>query len=472
MSTLGYVSSPNSRGTIDILWSCIATITLCCWSSLCLNVPASEKKERRRFFNKFGIAVVGIVGPEFLGALAAGQYESACQSVKKFRTAGYSAWTMRHAFFADMGGFQLEVPIHEPSTVMPAGYVPKPLTFPIDAEQLFYLVDLKYIEYPEVHKDDLADSDGLARHLTIIQVIWFTINSIGRLIQHLPITTLELTTLAFIPWTIATRFWWYHKPSPVGRATVLQCSTPIERILKDASADLASKPFKTTPLDFASRDDWSVSIGIAYLNNSLRKLNLRSSVHDRKGRSITHSPNINFRRLHRENLSITALLTAGYCAIFAAGWNLPFPTRIERTLWRVSSVGTFIVLGASYLFDFTCFRLYIPHRQHCLQTNQVMNLHEGRDVESWLEPDAERVWYGYGKTMNKARRLAARLRNNSPDRDPAMEVPLRVLIPGCSIFACYGLFRLYFLVEDAIGFRAMSPGVFETFEWSSWFPHV
>jgi hypothetical protein len=69
-----------------------------------------------------------------------------------FQAAGYEQWTITHAFFADMGGILLQTP----------GYP----EFPIDAEQLFYLIEKGYIDYPDIHKADIDDknkSDGLAR---------------------------------------------------------------------------------------------------------------------------------------------------------------------------------------------------------------------------------------------------------------------------------------------------------------------
>ena len=38
--------------------------------------------------------------------------------------------------------------------------------FPVDAEQLHYLIDKKYIDYPDISKEDIDDknkADGLAR---------------------------------------------------------------------------------------------------------------------------------------------------------------------------------------------------------------------------------------------------------------------------------------------------------------------
>ena len=61
---------------------------------------------------------------------------------------------MRHAFFANMGGYILETPD------FPA--------FPIRADQMFYLISNNFLEYPKENKADLDDKnkrDNLARYV-------------------------------------------------------------------------------------------------------------------------------------------------------------------------------------------------------------------------------------------------------------------------------------------------------------------
>jgi hypothetical protein len=72
-----------------------------------------------------------------------------------FHAGGYSSWTMTHAFFADMGGFVLKTPDWKP--------------FPLDSEQLYYMVSQGYLKYPEIDKeaiDDKDKADGVARYAT------------------------------------------------------------------------------------------------------------------------------------------------------------------------------------------------------------------------------------------------------------------------------------------------------------------
>ena len=129
----GWVAQPGGRGTFDILWSCFSTVFLCCWSALCLNVPPTHWGPWRRQYQKVLLACLGILGPEFIVQIAIGQWSSARRSMEDSRHSDYQGRTLRHAFFADMGGFQLQTP----------DWVP----FPINAKQAHYLVMNDHIPF-------------------------------------------------------------------------------------------------------------------------------------------------------------------------------------------------------------------------------------------------------------------------------------------------------------------------------------
>jgi hypothetical protein len=80
--TQGWVSGQNQRGTMDIIWSCVLTIFLCCWTSVCPNIPSLSDGRWDQFRDKFNLACIGILGPEFLLGIAAGQQASAHRSVQ------------------------------------------------------------------------------------------------------------------------------------------------------------------------------------------------------------------------------------------------------------------------------------------------------------------------------------------------------------------------------------------------------
>lgn len=144
-ATQGWNPSPDGRGTLDLVYSCFLTIFLCTWSILCINVPAPGDTVIQIFFRKMMFAALGVLLPEFTVQAALGQWLSARQSVKAFRKSGHRNWTIKHAFFADMGGFMLHTPDFPP--------------FPIDAKQTHYLVESGYIPFPRMIKKDIKDRD-------------------------------------------------------------------------------------------------------------------------------------------------------------------------------------------------------------------------------------------------------------------------------------------------------------------------
>ena len=62
---------------LDIIYQ---SIFLCCWTALCLNVPAWSRW--RCSVQKSLIACMGVIGPEFVFQLALGQWVSARRSLR------------------------------------------------------------------------------------------------------------------------------------------------------------------------------------------------------------------------------------------------------------------------------------------------------------------------------------------------------------------------------------------------------
>ena len=211
LAVSGWVSAPNSRGTIDIIWSSFSTIFLCTWTAVCLNIPHPNDSKRKVFLRKSKWMFWAIIGPEIVLAVAIGQFASARQSKKRFHKLGHMNWTIRHGFFADMGGFLLQ-----PKTSLP---------FVVNSRQLAYLVEKKYVACPSISAEEIWDkskADTLAKVITSIQASWLVIQLLGRATLHLPTTTLELSAGAIVFCTFGTFFCWLHKPADVQRGMVLK----------------------------------------------------------------------------------------------------------------------------------------------------------------------------------------------------------------------------------------------------------
>lgn len=191
--------------------------------------------------------LLAIIGPKFLLSFAIGQWASAKRSIKDFDDPN---WTMRHSFFADMGGFVLQAR--------------DSVSFPVNAKQLHWLVVHGYTTVPSVKHSDISNkskADGFAKIITIIQVSWFIIATISRGVERLAITTFELSAIAIVAGTLATFLCWLHKPLDVVVPITLTIHASIAEILIQAG-DQAAKPYLQTPLDFIDNQgpSWSTDV--------------------------------------------------------------------------------------------------------------------------------------------------------------------------------------------------------------------
>ncbi len=246
----GWVSQPNSRGTIDIIWTSLATIFISTYVILCLNVPSRGESWWSITGRRLLWMGVSIAGPEFVLTAAVGQWAAAKRSVIAFKDAGHEDWTMRHAFFADMGGIEIRTP----------DFVP----FRVNAKQLHYLVTKGYLPYPNILLDEISDKsklDRIGKVITCAQITYLILQCIGRALQQLAITTLELFALAIVVCSIAISWCWLHKPADVKFPVKLNMDTSIGHILVEGGVP-AARPYQQTPMDFV--DDlcpsWSLNI--------------------------------------------------------------------------------------------------------------------------------------------------------------------------------------------------------------------
>ena len=415
----GWIDQPDGRGTLDIIQSCLLTVFLCSWSAMCLNVPPPARHRWSFLQLKFNWMIFTIFFPEVVVALAAEQWESACQSVKDFKNLEHPQWTMRHAFFADMGGFHLQSPD------FPA--------FPVDGQQLVYLVDRKHIAYPPVDQDTIRDknkADGFARVITLTQMTWFSVQCIARAVQQLPMSTFELSTIAFIFCSLNMFFFWFHKPLDVEVPITLRTETRIADILVEAG-DRARKPYKSTPLDFLGPPEQTTSI-IALCKYGLGVIfGFDKEPVSRPVKTFLNSRTTPYRGITLLEMLYGIAFELVYFGIHLAGWNFTFPTSTERTLWRVASLQLLGVL-LFYLAIITIFTYYY---------NNIARAMFGKSVTSML-----------GIAHICPRWL--------------------IIVAYYPVIIAYGTARTYILVEAFVSLRALPLGAYTSVDWADFIPHV
>lgn len=422
----GWVEQANTRGTMGILWTNLFTIFVSTYVILCLNVPSRDESSWKILCRHLFWMGLAIAGPEFVLTYASGQWGTASDSVRDFHSLGHRDWTLRHGFFADMGGFLLVPPKDTPSCT----------PFPITAKHLHWLVKNDYLPYPETTTLEIRDKskqDTLAKIITCFQIGYLILQCVGRAAQGLEITTLELFSLAIVACSIMTSFCWLRKPVNVLTPVKLHMRQTVEEIWKDHNE---SGQWKQTPLDFI--DD----LGPSWALNVQPFMKMEVSPFERP---IPRFGNDRLPNLNGRQEIILCFTTLAYAAIHLAGWRFSFPTRTEKILWRVSSM---------FLF--------------------------GNTVAFWV-CETSAAWYRVGRWQRTYYRLFApkKLQEYETERLRRLEdhVPKVLPLPWefWSIFPLaitYAAARGYLIVEAFVGLRSLEASAYLEVNWSSFFPHV
>jgi hypothetical protein len=99
------------------------------------------------------------------------------------------------------------------------------------AEELDDLLKNGDISITEKEIRDKGRGDALSKGLILIQTTWFILQCVARKVAHLPITELELVTLAFATLNFATYAAWWYKPLNV------ECPVRVYRQGKEQKKD-------------------------------------------------------------------------------------------------------------------------------------------------------------------------------------------------------------------------------------------
>ncbi|TFK87796.1 hypothetical protein K466DRAFT_97244 [Polyporus arcularius HHB13444] len=131
-------------------------------------------------------------------------------------------WTLVHGFYAAMGGFVLNDPeIDSQDHYLPAWQRNGVLT-PMG---VLFLMEHAPSLIPDLSSSDILDrskADGLAKILLVCQVLWFLLTCINRAVEGLPLSLLEVITIAHALCSLLTYALWWRKPKDVEHQTVIE----------------------------------------------------------------------------------------------------------------------------------------------------------------------------------------------------------------------------------------------------------
>lgn len=206
---VGYVPDPEGRGTVSLILSCVLTLILCVWSALHLNVPGPKCTTERWVLLNIAWIFAGIYSPEMVVFAAWRQWDSARllqkaveQVIEKEAGVNGWTWTPAHSFFACSGGFALELEslnhaLKDEAMGECESTGPRRLT--LTPKGVLMLVKMR--GFPRIDEGEIQDkskANDLSKTLVMIQATWMLIQVIGRLATRLPVTLLEVNTVAHV----------------------------------------------------------------------------------------------------------------------------------------------------------------------------------------------------------------------------------------------------------------------------------
>ncbi|KAN0095756.1 hypothetical protein V8E51_016467 [Hyaloscypha variabilis] len=207
ITTTGWVSEPNGRGTFGILRGCLVTLGLCMYTALHVNIPPEKATKRQKFMKKAKWVLIGMFAPELVVFVAWCQRQQALKLSKDLQPI-FEEQTLTHSFFAIMGGFAIDTNDLEEDPYIPGS--PRLHLCPdgvLEAARQGLIPDIS-LEYIK----DKSKADSLAKALVVTQAGWLILQCIARTASKLPVTALELNTLAHAVCALCTYALWWNKP--------------------------------------------------------------------------------------------------------------------------------------------------------------------------------------------------------------------------------------------------------------------
>ncbi|KAE9391776.1 hypothetical protein BT96DRAFT_1000995 [Gymnopus androsaceus JB14] len=176
------------RTLFQILSSCISVLIACIWVSVHPNVPSRNDSLWVTSRRKAGLMLVTLLAPEIMILWAVRQWFASRELYKMYKDKG---WTRTHASFALMGGFALYNGDEFVSILRHAQ--------PPDAAPGTLLAHHVYVigRIREAELSDRSRSDSFSKLVVVSQTTWFVVQLLARWANKLPITLLEVMTVAF-----------------------------------------------------------------------------------------------------------------------------------------------------------------------------------------------------------------------------------------------------------------------------------
>jgi len=216
-------------------------------------------------------------------------------------------------------------------------------------------------DFPKISKADIEDKskgDAISKGVLILQTGWFVTQCIARGVQGLPITELELITVAFATLNFVIYLLWLEKPLNVQRGVRVykkrttdpptddgdvEVAVGFLGALRDALPELSAAIVRGPLRDDSDLGElpwlirvllWPIFkpfqiIGTGNSGREYENLNLK--------RVTTFYPD-GWAEVSFRGIFVGAGVVLAFGGIHCIGWSFTFPSRSEQLLWRIASV--------------------------------------------------------------------------------------------------------------------------------------
>ncbi|KAF7303482.1 hypothetical protein MIND_00577200 [Mycena indigotica] len=213
------------RRMFDIVWGCLVTVVACIWVSVHPNVPAPSPKEPEKSAGQWNwliwhlrdtlgplkqrlkLMFAALLAPELIVGFAGRQLWMARSFAEKYDV------SLAHGFFIGMGGF-IDDDGHPIVTCAQISANPD------------LLIGIQSVSTATLK--DKSKGDLFSKGIALCQGLWFVAQCIARRVQNLPLSELEVATLAFATINAFTWLLWWGKPLDVRDPIVIHSPRPAE----------------------------------------------------------------------------------------------------------------------------------------------------------------------------------------------------------------------------------------------------
>lgn len=350
---LGWVPPDDDRNTAGIIWTCLATLFLCSWASIRLDTPDNGESDWSIVRRKLRWTLLTLIAPEFILYCAIGEWLGAYYIIRP----ATPEKTLTQAFFVLCGGFRC---FDSEGEAKVWDLVP-----PEDSDDNYlYLQRVKALfkEFPELTTEQIyneSKTDYFTQALAAFQFSWFLLSVLLRLARKLPITELEIGTVANVLLSFVINFLWWKKPLDSRKTVnvgldhpILQPSSDFRNMFWNGTRTLAAGMEKDSHLLILRSQKLSF---MGFFSDYCHAIDLAANPAVWKNQKIKpYHPRVS-KKQGTAMYAIIFLLFEVFGIAHLIGVFQSFPTQVEHTIWTAA---TGALIGLPFL---TCCAWWLRH---------------------------------------------------------------------------------------------------------------